>query len=84
MRTAPPAVRQQIRAALRNLEQGRGDRRPLQGRLDGYWRLRVGAWRVVYRHRGGRVECFFAGPRNIVYELLEAQLPEILARLEAN
>ena len=73
VRSLAPEPRQQLRTALRALEKDQGDLRPLEGELTGYWRLRVGSYRVVIRFHTGRdqriARCVFAERRSIVYEL---------------
>ncbi|HEX3729144.1 MAG TPA: hypothetical protein VHV47_05035 [Opitutaceae bacterium] len=67
-----------MKSSILGLAEGQGDLRPLQGRLEGLWRLRVGEHRIVYRHHRGRIQVFYAAPRNIVYEFLAAHLRELL------
>jgi mRNA interferase RelE/StbE len=73
VRSLAPEPRQRLRAALRDLEKEKGDLRTLEGDLTGYWRLRVGSYRVVvrfYLDHGQRVaRCVFAERRPVVYEL---------------
>jgi mRNA-degrading endonuclease RelE of RelBE toxin-antitoxin system len=73
VRSLAPEPRQRLRGALRALENNQGDLRLLEGDLTGYWRLRVGSYRVVIRFhtdRGQRIaRCIFAERRSIVYEL---------------
>lgn len=70
-----PDGRKMLRRALRGLELERGDIRPLEDRLAGYCRLRVGSYRVILRYvsePGGVVlRCEFAERRSIVYEAYE-------------
>jgi mRNA-degrading endonuclease RelE of RelBE toxin-antitoxin system len=47
---------------------------PLRDRLDGYRRIRIGRWRVVYRPRGRIIEVVIVGPRDTVYGDLLTQL----------
>jgi len=67
-----------MKAAILGLADGAGDLRPLQANLEGLWRLRVGEHRLIYRHRPGRIEVFYAAPRSVVYEFLAAHLRELL------
>ena len=41
----------------------------LAGRLSGFYGLRIGRYRVVYRYRDKHVEAIFLEQRSIVYEL---------------
>jgi len=72
VRSLPPAPRSKVRAALRKLEQERGDIKALEGPLDNYFRLRVGPYRVIFKyHLAGEtrsIRCDFAEKRSIVYE----------------
>lgn len=64
-----PDHRREIRAALRDLSRGRCDVKELAGRLAGFYRLRVGRYRLVYRHQDQHIEAIFLEQRSIVYEL---------------
>jgi mRNA-degrading endonuclease RelE of RelBE toxin-antitoxin system len=73
VRALAPEPRKRLRAALRGLEQEKGDLKQLEADLAGYVRLRTGSYRVVvrfYHHGGQRVaRCVFAEKRPVVYEL---------------
>ena len=69
LRTIHPDHRRNIRTALRELAKGRGDVKELAGRLAGFYRLRVGRYRIVYRYRDKHLEALFLEQRSIVYEL---------------
>ena len=77
-RALAPEPRRRLKAAILGLAEGLGDIKPLQGNLEGLWRLRVGQHRIVYRHRANRIEVFYAAPRSVVYEYLAAHLREVL------
>ena len=71
VRRLPPEPRRRIKRALRDLAHEHGDLRALEGPLDGYCRLRVGAYRIVFAYaKRGTIQCVFAERRSIVYELL--------------
>jgi len=71
VRRLPPDPRRRLRRALRDLAHERGDLKPLEGPLEDYCRLRVGAYRVVVSYAKRRtIQCIFAERRSIVYELL--------------
>ncbi|HEY4989649.1 MAG TPA: cytotoxic translational repressor of toxin-antitoxin stability system [Opitutaceae bacterium] len=77
--TLAPESRKKIRSGLRGLETERGDCIALKEKLDGFHRLRIGGYRVVYRYIPGKViECVFAESRGLVYHLFER---EVLNRL---
>jgi len=76
--TLAPEPRRRCRLAIRRLETGAGDIKSLEGRLTGYSRLRVGAYRFVFisRIKSGRLLCdvLFAEHRSLVYELWSAMV----------
>lgn len=73
LRRLAPGPRRALRLALRGLEAEQGDIKGLEGELNGFWRLRVGAYRVIYAIEvvaGERVvRCLFAERRAFVYAL---------------
>lgn len=75
-RRLAPQSRRKLKAAILALPVG--DTRALSDELTGLHRLRVGQHRVIYRHTGQSIECFFAEERKIVYEYLAANLSELL------
>ena len=74
-----PEPRRRLKQAIVGLALGRGDIKALSEDLAGFHRLRVGEHRIVYRRHAGRIECFYAAPRKIVYEYLAANLRKSLA-----
>ena len=70
LRTLHPDHRREIRSALRELAKGRGDVKELAGRLAGFYRLRIGRYRIVYRYEEKHLEAIFLEQRSVVYELL--------------
>jgi mRNA-degrading endonuclease RelE of RelBE toxin-antitoxin system len=73
--TLAPEPRRRLKRAILGLASERGDLRALTDQLSGWHRLKVGQYRVLFRYRSGRVtECAFAGERQLVYELFEAQM----------
>jgi mRNA-degrading endonuclease RelE of RelBE toxin-antitoxin system len=48
--------------------------KPLRGTLAGYWKLRVGDWRVVYAIYGKEVVVFAIKHRNRVYDEVSERL----------
>ncbi len=71
LQSLPPETRGRVRAALRRLADGKPvDVKTLQGELDGFCRLSVGEWRIVYRHRPGNIATLeYADSRSVVYEV---------------
>jgi mRNA-degrading endonuclease RelE of RelBE toxin-antitoxin system len=81
VRRLPPEPKRRLRRALRELTREKGDIRALEPPLDGYCRLRVGGYRIVFSYAKGRtIECIFAEQRSVVYELL---LERVLDRLRS-
>ena len=76
-----PESRKALRRGLRGLTREAGDIKPLEGRLEGFHRLRIGAFRILFRYTaiGGRriLRCEFAERRSIVYEAF-AHLARVL------
>jgi mRNA-degrading endonuclease RelE of RelBE toxin-antitoxin system len=72
IRACPPVPRRWQRDALRKLAGEKGDIQVLEGELQGYYRLRVRAYRIVFRYdlrRNERIiRCDFAEHRSVVYE----------------
>jgi mRNA-degrading endonuclease RelE of RelBE toxin-antitoxin system len=74
-----PAERRAIKHELSLLRNEKGDISPLRETLEGYYRLRVGVHRIIFRYKEGRIiECLYMNSRPIVYELFESELPRIL------
>jgi mRNA-degrading endonuclease RelE of RelBE toxin-antitoxin system len=76
VRSLAPEARLLVRRAIRTLEREQGDLKPLEEQLAGYWRLRVGNYRVIIRFfsvKGERVaRCVYAERRSVIYELFAA------------
>lgn len=72
------ACRRSVRRALESLDRGRGDIKALEEDLAGYYRLRVGAHRPVFRYvtEGGdrHIRAVFAERRRMMYELFAQML----------
>ncbi len=65
----PPDPKRRVRAALRGLEDWKGDIKALRGELEGFYRLRVGGYRIVYRVvKGEVIRLDYADTRDLVYE----------------
>ena len=75
-----PEPRLRLTRALKGLADNRGDIKALEGRLQGYQRLRIAGFRVIFREHyleGRRViDCVFAERRSVVYEILATLLAE--------
>ena len=76
-----PEPRRAVKRALEELRAERGDIRALEGALSGYYRLRVGRFRIVFAYAAdGAIEAIFMEERSLVYELFEA---EFIKRLKS-
>ncbi len=74
-RKLAPEPRQAVRRALAGLRTEQGDIRELEGTLAGYYRLRIGKYRLIFRYRNGAaIEAIFLEERSVVYEVFEAEL----------
>ena len=79
IRRLAPEPKGRLRRALRGLARGRGDIKALEAPLVGYYRLRVGGYRVVLAYgKRATIECIFAEQRSLVYELLLERLRDRL------
>lgn len=74
-----PEPRRLLRAALRDLAQDHGDIKPLEGPLEGYCRLRVHGYRIIFSYAERSIQCVFAERRGIVYEVFARALAETLS-----
>jgi mRNA interferase RelE/StbE len=71
--------RRAVKRALMQLADERGDLRALRDRLEGYHRLRIGSYRIVFRYLTGRViECVYMNNRGLVYDVFESELHRIV------
>src|SRR2546425_262524 len=82
VKSLEPEPRRRLTKAIKNLANDRGDVKRLEGRLEGYSRLRVAGHRVLFMERaehGERIiDCVFAEKRAVVYELFVRLLSEEL------
>jgi len=80
LRKLPPEPRHALRVGIKGLTEERGDIRALTDDLEGFCRLRVGSYRVIFEYEmvGGKrtVTCVFAGARRWVYEAFQSRLME--------
>ena len=72
LRGLPPDTRQRVRRDLKALADGRDwtlDLKPLRGELEGFYRLRIGDYRLVYHlEPGPMVRLDYADVRDVVYD----------------
>jgi mRNA-degrading endonuclease RelE of RelBE toxin-antitoxin system len=80
VKSLAPEPRRRLTIAIKALAHDRGDIQRLEGRLEGYSRLRVAGHRVIFYERAERgeriVDCVFAEKRAIVYDLFIRLLSE--------
>lgn len=71
--------RRELKRAILQLAEERGDIKGLTEGLSGYYRLKVGRFRVIFRYLPGRVvDCVYVNERKLVYELFAAEMNRIL------
>ena len=70
LRQLHPSQRRAIKAALRSLEaEGEADVRVLSDELEGYYRLRMGKFRILFAYLpSGEISCEYINTRDTVYE----------------
>jgi mRNA-degrading endonuclease RelE of RelBE toxin-antitoxin system len=74
-----PEERRSVKRGLIALTREEGDIRALRERLEGYYRLRVGVHRIIFRYLPPRViECIYMNNRSLVYDVFESELHRIL------
>ncbi len=73
VKSLAPEPRGKLDRAIEALADDRGDVQRLEGKLEGFSRLRVSGHRVIFREilRSGarNIDCVFAEKRSIVYDL---------------
>ncbi|HEX3890906.1 MAG TPA: type II toxin-antitoxin system RelE/ParE family toxin [Verrucomicrobiae bacterium] len=78
LRSLAPEPRRKLWRAIKELAGDKGDVKLLEGKLSGFWRLRIGNIRVIFEVKavGGTREvfCFYANYRSVVYVILEQLL----------
>lgn len=68
IRHVHPELKRKLRAALADILDDPTCGKVLKDQLEGYWSLRVGRSRIVYRILGDIVEIAAIGPRQTIYE----------------
>jgi len=73
--------RREIKRAILRLSHEAGNIKALHDNLAGYYRLKVGRYRVIFRYLPGQVvDCVYLNERSLVYELFEAEMARIVGR----
>ena len=80
VKSLSPEPRRRLIQAIKALAKDQGDIQGLEGKLDGYSRLRVAGHRVIFSERSQRgeriIDCVFAEKRSLVYDLFIRLLSE--------
>jgi len=74
IRQVPPELKRKLRAALEDILDDPTCGKALKEELEGYWTLRVGRTRIIYRRAGDNVEIIAIGPRETIYEEAARQI----------
>jgi mRNA-degrading endonuclease RelE of RelBE toxin-antitoxin system len=81
VRGQAPEPRRRLRQAIRDRAKEKGDPLALEAPLQGYYRLRVGPYRITLRYVGEKtIDCVFAERRGLVYDVFSKALIERLLR----
>jgi mRNA-degrading endonuclease RelE of RelBE toxin-antitoxin system len=79
IRLQAPIPRRRLLAGLTGLETEKGDLMALRGELEGFYRLRVGEFRIVFRYCPGLlIQCVYCNTRDLVYEMFLSRLSSLL------
>ena len=68
IRQLPPKLKRKVRAALTDILEDPACGKPLKKELKGYWSLRLGRHRIIYRPIQNGSEIVALGPRRNIYE----------------
>ena len=68
IRQLHPNLKRKVRAALADILGDPACGKPLERELQGYWSLRVGRHRIIYRPDEEGAEIIAVGPRQTIYE----------------
>lgn len=84
IRSLAPEPRRTLRQALRALEGENGNIRALEAEISGFYRLRVGRYRVIFHYvqRGNArvIRCVYANHRDLIYEVFADHFYRLLDR----
>ena len=83
IRHLPPVLKRKVRAALAYILDDPTCGKALKEELEGYWSLRLGRSRIIYRLGVGAVEIVAVGPRESIYEEVLDKCAEIRKRADA-
>jgi mRNA-degrading endonuclease RelE of RelBE toxin-antitoxin system len=78
LRSLAPEPRRRLWRGIKNLADGKGDIKQLDGELADFWRLRVNTTRMIFYQTTGNgkrlLACLFASHRATVYAVMEQLL----------
>jgi len=74
IRQLHPNLKRKVRAALSDILEDPACGKPLERELRGYWSLRIGRQRIVYRPDEKGAEIVAIGPRRTIYEEVARQV----------
>jgi mRNA interferase RelE/StbE len=74
IRRLHPELKRKLRAALADILDEPTSGKALKEDLEGYWSLRIGRSRIIYRPVRGGVEIVAIGPRESIYEEVIRQI----------
>ena len=66
-----PEMKRKLRLALNDILTNPACGKPLERELKGYWSLRMGRYRIIYRPDKAGAEIVSIGPRRTIYEEME-------------
>jgi len=79
-----PEPRRGICNSLRHRGEEKGEIRALEGDLEGFYRLRIGRYRIIFSYRRERrsqiIRCIYAGHRSLIYEVFAQEFHDLLER----
>ena len=79
IRRQPPEPRRLLREGLRKLAREEGEIKALQGDLEGYFRMRIGHFRAIFRYESGTlIRCLLIERRALVYEVFSSMVKDRL------
>ena len=80
LRILPPQPRHALKIAIKKLSEEQGDIKSLTDDLEGFHRLRVRSYRVVFEYSviNGEsvITCVYAGSRKWIYEVFQNRIME--------
>src|SRR5438876_11814683 len=66
-----PEMKRKVRLAINDILRDPACGKPLERELKGYWSLRMGRYRIIYRPDKAGAEIAAIGPRKTIYEETE-------------